>query len=188
MGDTRLYFLGIDAGKDGGLVLIDGWGRILNRWKPALVKSAMRADEYDVPGNLKILKGIAAEYAEADWDGCRILVVLEGLHAMPLKSKDGKQMGGSKGNFQRGYAFGLWEGLVASMGWSLQTPRPQTWQKIMFMGISGKDPKQRSVLAACRKWPDQDWKRESNSKVWDHGLTDAALLGEFGRLSAPIQS
>jgi len=60
---------------------------------------------------------------------------------------------------------------------------PQKWQRAML----GKVPAGESKLAALAKarsiWPGEKWLASPRSKVPNSGLIDAALIGEYGRLT-----
>lgn len=96
------------------------------------------------------------------------LVYIERVHSMP------KQGVASSFNFGMGY--GLWQGIVAGLGWSMELVTPQQWMKVMMAGqLRGKDP---ARARAQELWPHAMYYFE---RVKDHGRADAALIAEFGR-------
>lgn len=167
-----MLFLGIDPGKDGGLVLIKQDGSIVRKWKTPLIKSAKARDEYDLPAIRDIIQSCVNAI-----DDQRLVVVLEKTQPLPPK------MGGSAANYQRGLAFGIYQAMCVGMGLSYSVISPRTWQKAMFVNVNAEDTKAASVLVAKRLWPKEDWKQSERARKDDDGLTDAALIGEFGRRS-----
>lgn len=96
------------------------------------------------------------------------LVFIERVHSMP------KQGVASSFNFGMGY--GLWQGIVAGLGWPMELVTPQQWMKVMMTGqLKGKDA---GRGRAMELWPEAV---EQFKRVKDNGRADAALLAEFGR-------
>jgi hypothetical protein len=56
------------------------------------------------------------------------------------------------------------------------------WQNALFSGIEYDDTKKASALVAKTLWPNQDWRGTPRSRVAHDGMTDAALIAEYGRL------
>jgi hypothetical protein len=173
-----MIHLGIDLGKEGAIVAIDDRGRITWKIKTPLLKASTKRgkkqgrDEYDIPGMRAVL--LRSDASEG------IYVCIEKAHTLPAA------MGGSTANFQRGLSYGLWQGLLVGLEIPYLTVAPQTWQKRMFEGINADDTKQASAIASKRLWPKEDWRRSELAKKIDDGLTDAALIGEFGRRTLAI--
>jgi len=57
----------------------------------------------------------------------------------------------------------------------------RTWQKAIFGSTKDKDTKVLSIAKAKELWPDEEWLKTSRCKSEFDGLTDAALLAEYGR-------
>jgi len=161
------FYLGIDPGKSGAMVLLNENMGIERMAKAPLIKSTKAKDEYDIPALCDILD-------EMTEDLDATLAVVERQQPLPAK------MGGSAANYQRGFSFGMYQGLLTSRGVSYEVVAPRTWQKVMFTGVNAEDTKAASVLVAKRYWPKQDWKRTARSIKDDDGLTDAALLALYG--------
>jgi len=51
----------------------------------------------------------------------------------------------------------------------------------MFEGMAKTDTKQMSYLVCSRLWSCYDWKATPRCKKPHDGLTDAAMLAEYGR-------
>jgi len=160
------YYLGIDPGKSGAMVVITENMAIERMEKAPLIHSTKAKDEYDIPRLCKILDELTC--------GPETLVVIERQQPLPAA------MGGSAANYQRGFSFGLYQGLLTYRGIPYEVVAPRTWQKVMFMGVNAADTKAASVLVAKRYWPKQDWRRTVRSVKDDDGLTDAALIALYG--------
>lgn len=163
-----MRYLGVDPGKDGGMVTLSEDGKVLEKLKTPLIKSAKAKDEYDI-------QEIARIFSEAPNPK---VVILEKGQVMP--------MSGASAQFYRGFSFGMFQGLLVGMKISYHVVSPRTWQKVMFADVSGDDTKAASVLVAKRLWPEVDWRKSERARNADDGLTDAALIAMWGiRTIAP---
>ena len=165
-----MNYIGIDLGKDGGVVILDQDGGIVQKHKTPILSSAKVKDEYDIPAMVKLLREIPEPK----------VAVIEKSHPMPM------MMGGVAANYSRGFSFGLWQGLLVALGISYDVVSARTWQKRMLADINVEDTKQASIIACQRLWPKEDWRKSERAKKPDIGFTDAALIGEFGRRSRAI--
>jgi len=170
-----MLFLGIDPGKDGGLVLLKQDGSIARKWKTPLIKSTKVKDEYDLPAIRDIMQTCSSS-------GERLMIVLEKTQPLPPK------MGGSAANYQRGLAFGIYQAMCVGMGLSYTVVSPRTWQKVMFVNVNTEDTKAASALVAKRLWPKENWRKSERAQKDDDGFTDGALIGEYGRRSLNAQT
>lgn len=181
MSEVKRFFLGVDPGKDGGLALLDERGLPVDAFLRKTPIITGKRKEYDIPG-MGILLSKIADYALVE--DAVLVVILEKQQAMPpFFIKGGKKVhaGGSAANYQRGFGFGLWQGLCVGKKISYEVVTPQSWQKAMLAGTNAKDTKQASVIVAKRIWPDIDFRRSTRARKADVGLTDAILIGESGR-------
>jgi len=89
---------------------------------------------------------------------------------------------GVKSPFSVGKGFGYVVGIICALRFPYTTVPPQTWQKEMFRGIP-KDPDTKAMsYRACQMiWPRESWLASDRCKVAHDGMTDAALIAEFGR-------
>lgn len=165
-----MLHIGIDLGKDGGIVVLTPEIQIVEKYKTPLLRAGTKKgrkqgrDEYDVPEMRRILSLYRKEAR----------VTLEKSQPMPMAK------GGTVANYQRGFSFGLWQGLLSGLEIPYDIVTPQAWQKSMFEGLAYTDTKQASIIVASRLWPNEDWRRSDLAVKPDDGLTDAALLGLFG--------
>ena len=151
--------VGIDPGLDGAVVaLVDG-RPVLSMPAPVVTvpRGKGKRKVYDVRGMIEALRALPArtyelglgEYEKPD------LVVIESTSAR----SQGRQACHSLGR-----SGGLWEGLVAGMGWPYATVAPATWYKPMTAGAPGQGrDKGRSVISAGRLLPDLDLRRSENT-------------------------
>jgi len=166
-----VIYAGIDPGKDGAVVFLDVDGQIVDKIKTPILKASTRGgkkqgrDEYDIVGMKSILSQDRPD---------SILITVEKTQAFP------SSMGGSAANYQRGFSFGLWQGLMVGLGIPYQVVTPQAWQKVMLAGIASSDTKQAALIAAQRLWPTANWRKSDLAKKADEGFVDAALIGMFG--------
>ena len=152
---------GIDNGLDGGVVVMDSVGLIKAKFvMPTFVIKASKRD-FDLQGLRAFLVGFQLEHA-----------FLERAQAMPGQ--------GVSSMFKTGEGFGVNRGLLAGLQIPFTVVSPQTWQKVMFMGLP-KEGKSTSRVVCSRIWPKDDFKASERCHVAHDGLCDAALIAEYGR-------
>ena len=162
------FTIGIDPGLSGGIAVLDGSGDIINlatmpttlhgRRKTVCVRKLWEfLDNYDIP---------------------LVTVVIESAQ---------KFSAGTNALTSTWFGFGRITALL-----ELQKIRheivssPATWQKTFWTKPKmpkGKkfDTKEASIVAAKRLFPTHDFIPTSRSKKPSDGLTDAALIAEYGR-------
>jgi hypothetical protein len=161
-----VIYAGIDPGKRGAIAVLDATGLFLRVIAMPVVTAPKGRDEYDV---VEIRNFLAAIHR-----GSGLFVVVERLHPMP------GILGGAIANFSRGVARGF-EWLLLAMEIPHLAVPSQVWQRSMFVGTPGEDPKQRSILAAHSLFPSVPLRRSDRSRKDDDGFADALLLAEYGR-------
>jgi crossover junction endodeoxyribonuclease RuvC len=142
-------WLGIDPGKTGCAALIYDEGQELLDWpgSPALVVDKLTDWKFDYEVRL---------------------AALESVHAMPKQ--------GVTSVFHFGENFGIWQGILAALGFPFLMPRPREWQKGLVRPSDGPDTKSRSLAVARRLFPDAPLTRKK-----DHNRADALLLAWWSR-------
>ncbi len=160
-----MKYLGIDNGLNGGIVLLNEDGIVIDTFNMPVLK--MEKTEYDIDGIFKILKTIQVSYEHAE-----VKVYLEKAHVRPVQ--------GIRAAFTTGYGLGIMQGILTSLGLSYEIVNPTVWMKDVFEGNYSKENKKYSMIFAQRKWPHIDWK-QGKKNIHD-GLTDAACIGYFGYL------
>ena len=158
-------FVGVDPGKDGAIVLMDGGGTVMAASTMPVLKG--KRPEFD----LEAIDDVFAAWKTGIING---MVTLEKLQPLP------PAMGGSIANFNRGVSCGF-EWMCVAHGLPHLLVSPRIWQKEMLAGTPGDDTKQRSIMAAQRLFPGVDLKRTSKCKGPHDGICDALLIAEYGR-------
>jgi crossover junction endodeoxyribonuclease RuvC len=97
-----------------------------------------------------------------------VTVILEAVHSMPKQ--------GVASSFTFGEGLGIWKGIIAARGFSLELPSPQRWKKAMMTDM-GKD-KDASRLKAIQLFPSM---ASQLARKKDDGRAEALLLAEYGR-------
>ena len=164
---ARLW-VGIDVGKDGAIVALTDDGLLHAKTKTPVVTGVKSRREYDEPGMVRVLQSFERE-------GMKPHVTIEKAQPLP------PTMGGTQTNFARGLGFGLWKGILTALQIPHTVVASRTWQPAMFADQRVADTRQASIVAASRLWPHVDWRRSEKAQKQDDGLTDAALLAEYGR-------
>lgn len=83
--------------------------------------------------------------------------------------------------FKFGRVFGNVEGILAVLQIPFTLVTPRVWTKEMHEGISGDDPKKKSLIAVGRLFPGIDLRGTEKSRVPHDGMVDALLIAEYGR-------
>ena len=156
-----MLICGVDNGLDGGLVVLDGTKIVAREIMPTInVKDGKR--EYDSFSIIKIFQQTKPEH-----------VFIERAQAMPGQ--------GVTSMFSIGLGHGILRGILAGLALPHTLVHPRTWQSIMFRDLPKTDTKAMSAIVSGRLWPTVDWRASPRCKKAHDGLTDAALIAEFGR-------
>src|SRR5262245_39546101 len=157
-----MIVIGIDNGLDGGVVALRG-SRPLLRWVTPTIGEGKRS--YD----LQLATGILRALRD---DRPNVHAFLEQAHAMPKQ--------GVSSMFSTGFGFGCWQGALAALQIPFDVVAPQTWQKVMFIGLPKGDTKANSAIVAQRQRPTIDWRATERCKKAHDGLTDAYCIASWG--------
>ena len=156
------YYIGIDNGKNGGIVILDAERNVLEkRIMPVIGKIKKQYDINAISRLLKLYKKNS-------------FVILE--KAQPM-FRDGK-----KQSFMTGYCFGMMQGILFALNMNFQIVAPKSWQKKIFMGMKYENTKEASKIYCMRKWQNVQWKGTPRCKKIHDGLTDACCMAEYGIL------
>ena len=158
---------GIDPGKSGALVVIDGWKTFEDAeiivCKVPLIKVKVGKKEKTKPDYVQM----ASLWSEVIYSCDHVFI--ERVGAMPKQ--------GAASTFNFGYVAGAAYGLLVAQKIPHTFVTPQVWKK--KMGLSGDD-KDKSRERASQLLPrfSENWKL-----VKDDGVAEAALLCYFGGLA-----
>jgi hypothetical protein len=161
--------VGVDPGLKGAIAALGDDGRLIRIDPMPLVPAGPRTrEEFDVPA----IRDLMVRWRDAA-SRSGLFVTIEKLSPMPAS------MGGASANFARGMSR-AWGWLLTALDIPHSFVPPKEWQRPLFEGTSGKDPKQRSILAAQRLLPGINLRRGGSERP-DSGYSDAALLALYGR-------
>lgn len=158
-------FIGIDPGVHGAVALLSPDGSVSVHDTPVIVVDGAKRKQTKMNGPMcaEILRRIKDAYGiEA------VTVILEQPNAM-IGSK-----WGSFQNFTLGRSLGVWEGIVAGIGFRLETVSPQRWKKSLQLPAD----KDQARLKATQWFPAA---AHSLARKKDDGRAEALLLAEYGR-------
>lgn len=161
--------IGIDPGKDGGIValVLDGTG--IRCVYQALTKHAAPGLEPDLMRRALLDARNAVIDAVPDDVGYEITGVLERVGAMPKQ--------GLSSTFAFGHGRGVWRGLLAGHGWHVLEPTPAKWSRDILANIPGKG-KERAIMRASQVAGVQLIPK--GCRVPQDGIADACCLALFG--------
>jgi hypothetical protein len=123
---------------------------------PNFLLTGSRRD-YDVPGMVQLLKALS-----------------KNTHVF-IERQQARPEAGSASVFKVGVGYGLWLGILATLGLPHTVVSPQVWQREMYLGAVNAEGKDRSLLVASRLWPNFHIPRSR------HDWADALLIAEYGR-------
>jgi hypothetical protein len=155
-----MIIIGIDPGKTGAAVAIDGDKNILAVY-----------DNRESEKTLAYITEISRKVYEV------VYACVERQQYMP---RLGRRQGG-KSAFSLGGAYGYWIGFLEAFPTiTLYTPYPREWQRYHFTsGTVISSPKERSIRAAGYLLPELELV-PPGCRVPSHGRTDAGLIALYG--------
>ncbi|TVM31194.1 hypothetical protein [Oceanidesulfovibrio marinus] len=149
-------FIGIDPGKSGAIAL--------------LAEDAAQVQVLDYPGTPDIAASIVRDWCA----GFRVLLcALERVQAFPKQ--------GASSTFVFGTNYGIWQGILATLGVPHVMPTPREWQKGLVRKTDGTDPKGRTLAVARRLFPPAQFPAVDISRKKHDGRADALLLAWWAR-------
>lgn len=170
-----MKYIGIDPGLNGAVAVIDedvigqpglGYMVEVNDTPTMKVESNGKVrNKYNTAAMADLLSYI---YESKNMSERYVTVTLESVHAMPKQ--------GVSSSFTFGEGLGIWKGIIAARGFSLELPSPQRWKKAMLTDM-GKD-KDASRLKAIQLFPSM---ASQLGRKKDDGRAEALLLAEYGR-------
>lgn len=163
-----MIYIGIDGGIAGALAMYNSETNDLETIPMPVVKVASakgNKNQYDIPRIIEWLK---------QFQSTAKMIVLEKAQAFPGQ--------GAVSMFSVGRAFGIIEGILATLGTPHAIVHPKTWQKKMYDGIShkGRDQsKQAGILVAQRLFPNHKFIVSDKATKIHDGMTDATMLAVY---------
>ena len=146
------HVIGIDPGLSGAIAVLPE--QVIHDMPTA---GTAKRDEY-LPAEMA---NLLRPYAKGT------LVVLERQQTHPRQS--------SSSSFKIGVGYGLWLGIVATLGIPVQVVSPQDWKKVMLRGRSHE--KGMSLVVAQEMFPGL---LHMLKRVKDHDRAEALLIAQFG--------
>lgn len=155
--------LGIDPGKDGALVLLDG---------PVVQLAVLTS------GLL-----VGKDYAPERMVECLRMFVtissLGGIANVVLELPGVRPGEGRGGGLTTGKGWGIWRGIVAALGLPCITPAASSWTRVILRDAPGEG-KDRAIHVALSRLPGIDL--TPGRRVKPHsGIADAACLALYGQ-------
>ncbi|MFO0898956.1 MAG: hypothetical protein U0836_16150 [Pirellulales bacterium] len=175
----RIY-IGIDPGLTGAVAVIHASGAVnlfdcptytVERPKKKGQKKAGIRTLYDTQGMTDILRALMATFWNPE-ETCPLIVGLEHQQPMPSNEKFGKQ--GSLQTFSLGYGYGIWVGILATLGLPYELVRPATWKPAMTKGLPKE--KEAARMRANQLFPQA---RGWLGRKKDHNRAEALLMAEW---------
>ena len=156
--------LGIDNGKDGGIVLINEDGNVVESLVMPVIEGVKR--EFDPSTIYHVLKTMTEQFDS-------IRCVIEKVQAMPKQ--------GSVSMMSIGYGHGLLIMALTALAIPFRLVGPKEWQREVFKHAGKGDTKQQSVKYARQTQPSVDWRRNERCKIDHDGKTDAYAMAQYAK-------
>lgn len=154
------YFAGIDPGLEGAIATLDTvaeWMAMKVIDTPLVTGVKSKKKYY----NLIAMANIVAELKEKD-----AIVCVEVQQSMPKQ--------GVVSQFQTGYGYGLWIGMLTAFQIRYFPVKPRTWQAAALSGQPGEG-KARAILRCEQLFPEVELFRPGKKKALT-GRADAAMM------------
>ena len=157
-----LYYVGIDPGREGAFALLASDGRLV--------------DIRQMPDDRKCSVGHQTATLIEDWRSTygSLFFTIEKTIVLPIQ--------GACSAHTTGLNAGITIGILTAMEIPFTLVLPRQWSAFWHQGIDGPTTKAKSLVAARRRWPQQEWRRYPKSGKYCDGDIDAALICEWGRL------
>lgn len=162
-----MIYCGIDPGLSGAVGFINEKGEFLAVYDTPSVKVKAKGRQYHIPDMVKIFTEPLAGEITPKHEQHHIFVCVEVQQAYPKQ--------GVSSSFKTGQGYGLWQGIVAGLGFRRCLVRPREWMKLMLQANQRGD-KNAHRMVAQELWPNAEL-----SRVKDHGRSEALLLAEYLR-------
>lgn len=151
-----MRIVGIDPGKTGAIAVVsDTWADVQDC---PVFGTRSRPGGLNPDGMISVLRSIEPHH-----------VVIETQQAMPKQ--------GVSSTFTTGYGYGLWVGIITTLGLPWTAVRPAAWKRVMLAGLDKTD-KSVSRVVASRLFPAL---AADLARVSDHGRAEALLIAAYGR-------
>lgn len=153
-----MFFLGIDPGHKGALVLLSNFGEVVQMWDMPtreISKNGKSAKQLDCHTCCDYLAPYCSSIAH---------VAIEDVHA--------SRGMGCVSAFTFGYAAGSMAMMVAALRLPYTLVKPESWKRVMLPGMSHQ--KDGSMLRAKQLWPTQQFHGSKGGEK--DGRAEAALM------------
>lgn len=159
-------FLGIDPGLDGAIAVLTPGLRTTLAW--ACPTPTYRDDrgrrQFDRAQMVSTLR---------TWSDC--CAAIEKVNAAPMHGR--RQ--GTTGMFRFGFGYGIWMGVLESLGIPVIEVDPRRWKRVVLKGL-GSD-KEAAIRYCQTCHPDVNLLAKKRSRKPHDGMADALCIAEYGR-------
>lgn len=166
--------IGVDVGLNGGITIITDSGVGLGYFvhQMPIIKGEFGAKKGKVQKQRELNEQAVTELF-LKYVGCGCHFFIEKQQSMPKQ--------GVASVFKLGYQYGFLVGVAKTLGFTVHTVNPQDWQKEMLGDYEKGKTKEASAMVAKKLLPHQDFTASERSQKPHDGMTDSALIAEFGR-------
>jgi len=176
---TQRLYIGIDPGVTGAVAAIDQKGQVISLQDTPTItvkRGKVLRREYAEPAMAALLEGIL-QSAGAAYCPCgnpsrhlmqNVLVALENVHSMPKQ--------GVASSFSFGVGFGVWRGIIATLGLPHERVEPGVWKRALKLTAN----KGTAVAKALRLFPRAELGHAFQGRmIYSDGRAEALLLAYY---------
>ncbi|MCJ7760692.1 hypothetical protein MUP59_06065 [Candidatus Bathyarchaeota archaeon] len=178
---TSWLSIGIDGGLHGAVVGINDNLEVIDFFDTPIIDLGKKGKggkvgtnnaflENEMVGRLRFLLAKAGTHGM----NCGTSIILEKAQSMPKQ--------GVVSTFKTGEGFGLWKGILAALGCPYEVIATKVWQKRVMVGVTGLDPKAKSISRCQRLFPGLPLTKPKGKVASLDGRADAALIAYYGLL------
>jgi len=158
-----MWFVGVDNGLNGGIVVINERENIIMKGPMPTFSGTKK--EFDVQKISEFMRRVKDLEEE-------VYVFIEEARVQPVSGK--------RASFTTGFCYGLFQGICSALNLSYEIVAPKTWQKELLKGLA-TDTKVASIMFCSKKYPKEDWTATDRSKKSHDGMTDATCIALYGK-------
>jgi len=159
-----IYFIGVDPGLNGGIVIINQQEDIISKYIMPVIKDEKTI--YDIISLKLLIDNFKKQYLLNN-----IYFFLEQAHVRPISGK--------RACFMNGYGFGLLRGILSEPGTMVEIVSPGRWMN--SLGIKNIDKQKGSINFCLNKYPNENWCATNRCTNVHNGLTDACCIALYGK-------
>jgi len=176
-----MIYIGIDPGLSGAVAALDGAGRVISLQDTPTIEQRVGKhvrNTYAEPGMASLIEGIIRSATLASCTECGVVdrelisshavIMIENVHAMPKQ--------GVSSSFSFGVGYGVWRGIIATLGIPYHRVEPTVWKKALGLPKA----KGAAVARALKLFPRAEIGHAYRGRmIYSDGRAEALLIAHY---------